>query len=726
MRKEELRKLKRINATPKMVHLAQNNKAELRYKRKWSDSYLKRDTRYDLLVRCQSRGKYLMVCIFLPEDVAKGDGIPLYEIYCNPEGNEYITRIMINGREQKWSTAMADNLGRISGNMWNYYGYRNIESRIWQSHEGKREIKEFLNTEESGIWGLIEWQKKTHDKRIKEAEKREQAPWDADMKLVPEIMPSFEGWMLKEAAPKYFLFYEYDPKEAKTAYCSHCGHDVPAVKPRHNKEAVCPHCRVKAQYKVASKIQTLSTDEYRAQVIQKIQGGIVVRTFRQKQWYRDCSYRNPEHYTEEEQRVLIFEDGSKKYYDYALYKNRFRRWIKDNSNGRYSGWRGSLKLYSGNLKKINSQILKNSAMDLWDKLPASVPEYLSLEAGNPTIEKFARIGMFRMAKNMIEHHYDRELLDQNATELTKILKIDGARLKRLKAMDGRVAHLKWFQMEKLTDRVYPNAMIKDLGNADIIPSDFGFLTPPLKYVKIWNYMKKQSAMSGERISQVIRTWEDYLNMAEKAKMNVKSEMIYKPKNLKSAHQEVIFILKQGALEKQAEKLEKKWPKVNENVQKLKKFEYEDKKYCIVAPAGILDIVKEGTALNHCVHTCDFYFDRIHRDETYLFFLRKTECREVPWYTLEVEASGNIRQKRTTGDNQNKDFEEAVKFLKKWQKEYLKRMTAEEKELGIKANQARLQEYEKLRKDGNRVWHGKLAGQLLADVLENDFMAAAGI
>ena len=219
------------------------------------------------------------------------------------------------------------------------------------------------------------------------------------------------------------------------------------------------------------------------------------------------------------------------------------------------------------------------------------------------------------------------------------------------------------------------------------------------------------------------TWSDYLNMAKKAKLNIKSDMIWKPKDLAAAHQEVVLILQSGKMEEEAKKLEKKWPKVNSIVPKLQKFEYSDGKFSVLAPKGIIDIVREGTALQHCVHTCDFYFDRIQKDETYLFFLRKTEHEDMPWYTLEVEPSGNIRQKRTTGDNQNKDFEEAVKFLKKWQKEFQKRMTEEEKELGIKADQARQQEYAKLRKDGNRVWHGKLAGKLLADVLEEDFMEA---
>lgn len=96
---------------------------------------------------------------------------------------------------------------------------------------------------------------------------------------------------------------------------------------------------------------------------------------------------------------------------------------------------------------------------------------------------------------------------------------------------------------------------------------------------------------------------------------------------------------------------------------------------------------------------------------------------MPWYTLEVEPSGNIRQKRTTGDKQNKDFEKAVPFLKKWQQYFKEKLTKEEKELGEMSNILRKKEYRKLREDGNKVWHGPLAGKLLADVLEADFMEA---
>lgn len=730
MQKEELRKLKRINATPKMVQIAMENDQKTTYapKKGWWDDKCE-DTRYDALVRCQSRGSYLMIAVFSPKRIQRGELTPACEIYCNPEGDEYITRILKDGEEQRWSEAMADNLRelRYSDAMseYNRKYYPGIEKRIWQSKEGKKTIQHFLGTKEEGIYGLIKWQRKIREQNILEAERRQQAPWDADMSLIPGTLPSFTEWMQREAADKYFIIYEYTKEGAKEGWCSGCRRMVPATKPSHNKKTVCPRCGKNATYKAAGIIRTLETGTYKAQCIQKMPGGIVVRTFSQKQWYRDTDYKTPKVQTKEIGRALFFDDGRKREYEFGMYKNKTHRFIPAENRWNFPK-EESTYIYKKNLGNIKSGILRESSIGLWgNRLPVPAQKYLAAEEGNPAIEKLAKIGMFRLAAELIhvEYYANTDLIDQDATELTKMLKIDKARLSRLKKMDGNITHLKWLQYEKVTDRIWPDEMIKDFGDNVIGTGDFNFLQPPLKHEKIWNYLKKQELISGKKIRHILGEWRDYINMAEQARMDVKNERIWKPKNIEAAHNELVLLLQQGEMEKQAEKLEKKWPKVNSILPRLKKFEYADKKFTILAPEDILDIVREGTALRHCVHTCDFYFDRIQKNETYLFFLRRTGQESVPWYTLEVEAGGNIRQKRTTGDNQNKDFDEAVKFLKKWQKVFLKRLTEEEKELGKKADQARMQEYEKLRRDGNKVWHGKLAGKLLADVLEADFMAA---
>lgn len=727
MKKEELRKLRRIYATPKMMQMAAENQKQMRYESVWHGSALEKKTVFDIMVRCQTRGKYLMVCVFLPEKLEKGIREPAYEIYCNPEGSEYITRIMYEGKEHKWSGAMIENIGRLQSAIENKRWYKGAEKRIWQNPEGMETIRNYLKTEEKGIWGLLEWQKKVRKENIREKEERQQRPWDEEMKLVPAILPSFRTWMAKEGPNEHFIFYEYNKSGVKEGYCSHCRKMVPVQRAKHNMEGICSRCGIKATYKSSGKIKTLGTQDYKGQCLQKIRGGVVARTFSGNQWYKECDYRNPYIHLREEERILIMDDGTVKRYYYGLYKNKKLRFIQDKNYRTTSGTyyeKLSVKIYKKNLKALKKTVLRNSAIDLWDDLPIGIARYLAVEKENPAIEKLARVGMFRLAGRLMKMGYDRLLLDQEATELAKILRIDNARLKRLKLMDGDEFHLRWLQQEKRADTIWPDEMIKDFGNSKFNPgSAFGFLRVPNRYVKIWNYLKKQSAICGKTLAEVKGTWQDYINMAGQAKMDTENEMIWKPRDLASAHHEMVMFLQCGEIEKETEKLREKWPEVEKVLPGIQKFEYTGRKFSIVAPKGIIDIVREGRALQHCVHTCDFYFDRIQRNETYLFFLRRNEHKDIPWYTLEVEPNGNIRQKRTTGDNQNKDFDEAVKFLRKWQKVFVSRMSDEERKLGELADHARMQEYAQLREDGNRVWHGKLAGQLLADVLEQDFMAA---
>lgn len=715
MRKDELRRLRVLNATPEMMEKGKRYQ-EVEEEYYWTRQKIKKIVpEYDLLARAQNLNGIIKVAVFLPEKMRKDIKTPRYEIFLNVKGEEYITRELDdNGNETRWLTAMIRNLKDIC-----WYYSRRLD-RTFLSKDAKDTLNRlkvadaYKNT--TGLSRLDYWQMHQRDQKIAEKEAKEQAPWDADMKLVPDLPKGFIDWARKEACREFFVFYRYGEKEG---YCSKCRKYVPIKEPKHNKETRCPLCGTLAKYKVSSRIKNLRTTEYYADIIRKISGGIVVERVWMKEFYQGRTYENPYVRCNEISRTLIFENGIQRMYLWGDYKGKKHRWIPTSET-----YREKAPLYTRNLKKLKEySILKESAIDLWPRLTVSVERYLMTEKGNPAIEKLARIGMFRLAGDLIKCNYDKDLLNQNATELTKILKIDKQRLKRLKEMDAGVAGLRWMQCERLANTIWPDEMIEKFDQDGIEIKEFEFLKPQISFAKCYNYLKKQAAMSRENLKQTLTTWQDYINMADNLKMNTQTEQIQRPKDLKAAHDEVIVLKNKDGAEKQAKNLEKKWPKVNEQVKKLQKFEFAADGYRIVAPKSVIDIVLEGIVLRHCVHTCDYYFDRIQRDETYLFFLRKGSSPDMPWYTLEVEPSGNIRQKRTTGDNQNKDFEEAIPFLKKWQKYFKEILTEEEKELGKKADELRKVNYAELRKNQNKIWHGRLAGKLLADVLEKDFMEA---
>ena len=154
-----------------------------------------------------------------------------------------------------------------------------------------------------------------------------------------------------------------------------------------------------------------------------------------------------------------------------------------------------------------------------------------------------------------------------------------------------------------------------------------------------------------------------------------------------------------------------------------KYEFEDKEYRIVVPERVEDIMYEGLALGHCAHSSEVYYDRIENRESCIMFLRKAEEPDKPYYTLEVEPDGTIRQKRTVGDRQNKDLEDAMVFLRKWQEEIQKRLTLEDFRLARESSRLRVEELKKLRENKTKIWNGTLRGQFLADVLEADLMEA---
>ena len=132
-------------------------------------------------------------------------------------------------------------------------------------------------------------------------------------------------------------------------------------------------------------------------------------------------------------------------------------------------------------------------------------------------------------------------------------------------------------------------------------------------------------------------------MANKLHVNLASDLLFRPKDLKKAHDDAVTRVQKEADRIEAERIVSHFPAVNEVLPMLGKYEFVGNAYAVLVPKEVKDIVAEGYALHHCVRTSDRYFDRIARKESFIGFVRRADALDTPYYTLEFEPGGTIRQ-----------------------------------------------------------------------------------
>ena len=199
-----------------------------------------------------------------------------------------------------------------------------------------------------------------------------------------------------------------------------------------------------------------------------------------------------------------------------------------------------------------------------------------------------------------------------------------------------------------------------------------------------------------------------------------------PKDLKARHAELVALRNLEREREKAQEREARFPQVTPICDEIRAtYEWENAEYAVLVPHSVDDIIREGCLLRHCVGTPDNegryrYLERIQDRESYIMFLRKKSDVDAPWYTMEVEPGGAVRQLRTTGDDEGQDRSEAKAALALWRREVAKRIGQAEREAAEVSREKRLREFEELRRNGNKIRNGKLAGRLLVEVLEADF------
>lgn len=714
MEKKRLRKLRKLYPTKRMMQMAREDAPKIE-NRSWGKI---KKYRYGIYMRCQILEGILKASFFLTEHMRLGAESPVYELFIHKDTGEFCTWDVA---EAKWRTAKADMLD------WPEYTWH---SETYINPAGYRSIQKYLGTKCGGYKGILEYQQEVRKKELKERYRRETEPWDLAMGQIPPLPKDWPQWADKQGMTQHYIFYDYSRKKEKTGYCTGCEREVPIQNPRHNSFGICKRCRRKIQYKARGKAGNFSTDSERAYLIQRYEEGFVIREFSLRRHYRKGEYETPEREFHERERTLYDRDFNSQNFYYGMYKQHEVRWIKAYTRSEglawlesYDGYEG--KTYRRTLPGLRERELRKTGLVeyIYGCEKTDPVLYLKKFLRNPELEQLVKAGFARLAKEIIRGKF-RDIRLDGGGELAKKLGVDRARMKRMRENGGGMRFLCWLRREKAEDTVYDDADLRYLEEKGIAPEDMDFIRNRMGLKKACNFLKKQEGLSGRNAKQLLSTYEDYLLIAGRLKMDTEMEIVYRPKDLKKAHDKAVELCGGRNMARRAGEIADKFPDIDEICEEIrKKYAYSEKKYLIVVPERIEDIIREGEILGHCLHSSDRYFERIQTRESYIVFLRKTEEPDKPYYTLEIEPDGTARQKRTAGDKQNADLEEAKSFIRRWQQEVQKRLTEEDRKLAEKSSLLRIEEFQELRKEKKKVWRGALAGKLLVDVLEADLMEA---
>lgn len=650
-----------------------------------------------------------------------------YECY-NPEENVWL---------QEKASVIASGHDR-----WSCYISEVDKKWIWEPKEAHKIIE--LNLKPLTRYGgtlqdieNLEYNYTSEKRERKEERRRERI--EQLMRSIPQEPEDFEEKILESAAKEHYGFYMAKKKEY---VCSYCG-TANSTDGKTVGTLVCEGCRKEIILKKRTKKVTKKT------------GAVLMQPVNDKKSV--CRYYDA---------VIIWQPGKE-----SIETSEAMRVmpLKDGATISDHGIRRSCEIYYNQYCRIS---IYGACTDDFDKgnpgnrrsvsgylYPSGIREALDNTLYEPWIRIFEQMaaagaeanynklmwiwpgeGISRMTEYLLKGRYWKLLKESSdhiggsryygpllpeGEDIREVFGIDDMqKIHRIRKQDGGEDMVVWMQWADQTGGKLTEETLEWLINNNIDPQNISGI--PVSVEKIRHYLIRQQAESYPKLKMkaVLEQWIDYLAGCVKMKKDMKDDMVTRPRELKRRHDEIMEeIRKQQIIEdirrnkelaEQREKeLQEKFPDAEKNLREVKGiYEYQNETYKVIVPGKLTDIMLEGQALHHCAGATDRYYDRIQSRETYIFFLRRVSEPDTPYYTLEVEPGGTIRQHRTYLDEET-GIEQIRGFLREWQKIIKQRLTQQEKELAKISKVKREENLEELRRKNNtRVLQG-----LLEDFME---------
>lgn len=584
--------------------------------------------------------------------------------FADPEEKQHCAYI-----DGNWTSNVLANISRMCRSLEPVRGAWACCSGVyeWASKRDREIAVDFLDT-----YSVTAWEEDvSYQKRAKAAQRKKERIEEI-MAAVPTVPDELESWLREEIFPEEYLYVK--TKGQRSYYsCTKCGTSSWTTKKfKQYQKVECPRCGV------AVKVEKKETDKNKHANIILLQivdeNTWIERQFRAKtQWSPDGTKRIDLH---ENIRALIPKGKSwgKPYYGEIPNADEFEQdwWDKNFRNCQFQ--RSYLYPYNlsevlpfGSLEYTGMEILAGR------KIKFNVNKVLINWCAVPRMEYLIKSGLTSLSTELINDHwgfpYD---FNSVARKLSEFLMIDGNRLNRLKNLNGSLNTLRWLQYEQDSGKKITDETLTFLDRSGLSPECCTEILQALGSPnRMANYIRKQKIAP----SKILRTWRDYLRMAEEEGLDITDDIVRLPKDLKARHDALVEIRNarndQKRMKREEDKYRKLDAKILSRLPDVKRYFWQDEKYMIIPAGKCEELMKEGRELHHCVGASDTYMRSMAEGRTWILFLRRKKDLKKAYYTIEVNMKNdNIIQWYSEYDRQpNK---EAIKAVLVKYKSYLSR------------------------------------------------------
>lgn len=597
-----------------------------------------------------------------------------------------------------------------------YYQDKITQNFIWDTKEDKESAEKMLgvNAKTKRTWvreiGDLE---EDYDKNIRIRTKENRfRRIDQMMEEIPKETEGFREWSYETCCRERYLFYN---KAEKTYGCSNCGQQIPEKvlkKPKQGETVQCPGCGAEAVVKKRSQSIWTKTRVCRLQRIKPEYS--VARHYLAEIQHTGNGHRV---YLDEGVRIILYDKGHGKI-GYEIFYNQNERsyewWTGLERPDWYtSNWRnkrtGPCFLYPEGireaLKGTGYECMANAFEEMAEQkmrtdYNAAMAASFRLRGFGHVMEYLSKGRFYRLCRETTEKcwayngSYTGNLVIDGKTIEAVMGLDDKQKINRIREENRGYYGLEWMRYsEKHKYRITSATMDYLEENriaANVVERLPGEISTKMSPERIANYIRSQVGKQYKTPEAVLEQWADYLSMCMAQGKSLEEELFYKPKDLKRRHDQVVTDKRKLEIAKRMEmdpemrqqeaaRMEEKFPAATAVMKEVKeKYEYAAEGYRMIMPETPIEIVREGFALHHCAGSSERYFNRIENRETFIGFLRREEEPGIPFYTIEFEPGGTIRQNRSYYDEEP-GIEEIRGFLKLWQKEIKKRMTKEDRD-----------------------------------------------